>query len=143
MAFGYSKTTNAFYDMSRKDLFIEAGTWPDDVIEVEQNIADEFMQMPPVGKRRIPGPDGLPAWGDIPPPTTDELIAYAETDKQQRIAAANSFMNSKQWPGKAAIGRLKGDELTQYNLWLDYLDELEALNTYAGKDVEWPDKPAV
>ncbi len=31
-------------------------------------------------------------------------------------------MNSKQWPGKAAIGRLKGEELAQYNLWLDYLE---------------------
>ncbi|WP_204528018.1 tail fiber assembly protein, partial [Citrobacter cronae] len=30
---------------------------------------------------------------------------------------------------KAAIGRLKGDELAQYNLWLDYLDALEALDT--------------
>lgn len=38
-------------------------------------------------------------------------------------------MNSRQWPGKAAIGRLKGDDLTQYNLWLDYLDALEAVDT--------------
>ncbi|MBX8901967.1 tail fiber assembly protein [Citrobacter freundii] len=142
MEFGYSKTTNAFYDMSRKDLFIEAGTWPDDVIEVEQNIADEFMQTPPSGKQRISGDDGLPAWGDIPPPTKEDSIAAAEYERQSRIDAANNFMNSKQWPGKAAIGRLKGDELLQYNLWLDYLDALEAVDTSSAPDIKWPTPPA-
>ncbi len=47
-------------------------------------------------------------------------------------------MNSKQWPGKAAIGRLKGDELTQYNLWLDYLDAPELVDTFGAPDIEWP-----
>lgn len=50
-------------------------------------------------------------------------------------------MNSKQWPGKAAIGRLKGDELEQYGLWLDYLDALEVLNISSAPDIEWPISP--
>lgn len=53
----------------------------------------------------------------------------------------NNFMNSKQWPGKAAIGRLKGDELVQYNLWLDYLDALEAVDTSSAPDIKWPTPP--
>lgn len=44
-------------------------------------------------------------------------------------------MNSKQWLGNAAIGRLKGDALAQYNLWLDYLDELEAVDTSTAPDI--------
>ncbi|MGT3892490.1 tail fiber assembly protein, partial [Escherichia coli] len=51
--------------------------------------------------------------------------------------------NSKQWPGKAAIGRLKGDELEQYNSWLDYLDALELVDTSGAPDIEWPTPPAV
>ncbi|MGT5875404.1 tail fiber assembly protein, partial [Escherichia coli] len=49
----------------------------------------------------------------------------------------------KQWPGKAAIGRLKGEELAQYNLWLDYLDALELVDTSSAPDIEWPTPPAV
>ncbi|ELQ3566558.1 tail fiber assembly protein [Salmonella enterica] len=68
-------------------------------------------------------------------------VAAAESQKQQLTAQANLYMNSKQWPGKAAIGRLKGDELTQYNLWLDYLDALEAVDTSSAPDIKWPTPP--
>ncbi|EBZ6076058.1 tail fiber assembly protein, partial [Salmonella enterica subsp. enterica serovar Weslaco] len=83
---------------------------------------------------------GKPSWVDIPPPTKEELVKFAESERQRRIDAANDFMNSKQWPGKAAIGRLKDDDLLQYNLWLDYLDTLEAVDTSSATDIEWPDK---
>lgn len=76
-----------------------------------------------------------------PPPTHDELILAAEFERQRRIDTANDYMNSKQWPGKAAIGRLKGDELSQYNLWLDYLDALEAVDTSSAPDINWPEVP--
>lgn len=85
----------------------------------------------------------MPAWGDIPPPTREELIVVADVEKQKRIDLANDYMNGKQWPGKAAIGRLKGEELAQYNLWLDYLDALELVDTASAPDIEWPTPPAV
>lgn len=69
-------------------------------------------------------------------------VAAANADKQARISQANAYMHSKQWPGKAAIGRLKGGELEQYNLWLDYLDALEAVDTSSAPDINWP-TPAV
>lgn len=87
--------------------------------------------------------NGFPAWSEIPPPTHEEQIAAAELKKQQLINQANDYMNSKQWAGKAAIGRLKGEELAQYNLWLDYLDALELVDTSSAPDIEWPTPPAV
>ncbi|WP_112872552.1 tail fiber assembly protein [Escherichia coli] len=102
-----------------------------------------FYDTPPEGKYRCVGEDGLPAWADIPPPTREEQIASAETKKQQLINQANDYMNSRQWVGKAAIGRLKGEELAQYNLWLDYLDALELVDTSSAPDIEWPTPPAV
>ena len=137
--YGYSKTKNAFYDLSRKALFIAAGTWPDDVVGIDMSIVQEFIQTPPDGKKRIAGADGMPAWGDIPPPGRDDLISFAEMDKQQRINQANSYMNSKQWPGKAAMGRLSKDDQAKYGMWLDYLDALEAVNTSTAPDIAWPD----
>ena len=44
---------------------------------------------------------------------------------------------------RAGIGRLKGEELAQYNLWLDYLDALELVDTSGAPDIEWPTPPAV
>ncbi|WP_141036406.1 tail fiber assembly protein, partial [Escherichia coli] len=56
---------------------------------------------------------------------------------------ANVYINKRQWLGKAAIGRVKADELEQYNLWLDYLDTLELVDTSSAPDIEWPTPPAV
>lgn len=73
----------------------------------------------------------------------ESAISAAENKKRHLINEATEYVNSKQWPGKATIGRLKGDELTQYNLWLDYLDELEAVDTSSAPDINWPVPPGV
>ncbi len=78
-----------------------------------------------------------------PPPTLEEIIAAANAVKQRLTDEANTYMNSKQWPGKAAIGRLKGDDLLQYNVWLDYLDALDAIDTTNAPEIEWPTPPVV
>ena len=113
-----------------------------DAMPVDDAVFNEFgLGFPPEGKRRVVSKKGLPAWGDIPAPSHEQLVAAADADKQNRISQANNYMNGKQWPGKAALGRLKGDELTQYNLWLDYLDALAAVDTTPAPDIAWPVKP--
>lgn len=131
---------NAFYLSENIDLYKEKGTWPSDAIIVEDSLFDEFNSPPP-GKIRAAGENGLPVWVDIPHPTPGEIIAIAESKKKILISDANRYISSKQWPGKAAIGRLKGDELAQYNLWLDYLDELEAVDISTAPNIIWPEQP--
>ncbi|TBR63992.1 tail fiber assembly protein, partial [Escherichia sp. E1S7] len=70
-------------------------------------------------------------------------VAAAETEKQTHIYQTNTYINSKQWPGKAAMGRLKDTEKEQYNLWLDYLDALEAVDILNAPDINWPVTPEV
>lgn len=41
------------------------------------------------------------------------------------------------------MGRLKRDALTQYGLWLDYLDALEAVDTSSAPNIVWPTHPEV
>ncbi|ELT6379904.1 tail fiber assembly protein [Salmonella enterica] len=138
----FSASTCGFYDSRAMSDYILRGSFPDDAIEMtEKEISLFYMTLPPVGKI-LGSNSGRPAWSDIPPPTHEELVAVAEREKKLRIATANDFMSSKQWPGKAAIGRLKGDELAQYNLWLDYLDALEAVDTTSAPDIKWPTSPA-
>ena len=78
----------------------------------------------------------------VPEPSHEEVIAAAEEKKQSLISEANEYMNSKQWPGQAAMGRLSDAEKEQYNAWLDYLDALEAIDTSSAPDIEWPTSPA-
>lgn len=137
----FSPSTLGFYPIEMKEEYLTNGSLPSDVIEVSDSVRNEYNFAPPEGKQ-LSSSQNMPVWIDIPAPTHDELIAEAEREKQQRIDAANDFMNSKQWPGKAVIGRLKGDELAQYILWLDYLDALEAVDTSSAQDIEWPTPPA-
>ncbi|HGG8867415.1 TPA: tail fiber assembly protein [Enterobacter asburiae] len=136
----YSAKKNAFYPVSLEDAYRDANSWPEDGVEVDDSVYLEYSATPPEGKVRV-AKDGMPSWADIPPPTHEELVASADAEKQKRIDQANDYMNSKQWPGKAAMGRLKDSEKEQYNAWLDYLDELEAVDTSTAPDIKWPDKP--
>ncbi len=141
----YLYVNNLAYPYELQSLYVEKGEWPEEKgVDIDEVIFREyFYDTPPEGKYRCVGEDGLPAWADIPPPTREEQIASTETKKQQLINQANEYINSKQWPGKASIGRLKGEELAQYNLWLDYLDALELVDTSGAPDIEWPTPPAV
>lgn len=139
--FVYSPSQNMVIPLAQKQLYVDAGTWPDDLVKITDETANEFSQQFPRGKTMSHDNNNQPCWVDIPPPTRDELIAAAELDKQRRTDEANAYMNSKQWPGKAAIGRLKGDELRYYGLWLDYLDALVAVDTSSAADIIWPLPP--
>ncbi|QLO46425.1 tail fiber assembly protein [Enterobacter cloacae] len=136
----FSATTLAFYPLEMKVDYENSGSWPDDGVEVSDEVYNEFLT-PPSGKMRG-AHDGLPCWVDIPPPTHNELVAAADAEKERRIIEANDYINSKQWPGKAAMGRLKDSEKAQYNAWLDYLDALDAVDTSKVPDITWPTPPA-
>ncbi|HCX4521977.1 TPA: tail fiber assembly protein [Escherichia coli] len=141
--FFYSASQNIILWSSLKDEFKANDSWPDDALALTDEQAEEFINSPPEGKIRVAGEDGFPAWIDLPPPTHEELIADADSQKQYLIEQANDYINSKQWPGKAALGRLKDSEKEQYNLWLDYLDALEAVDTSSAPDINWPIPPEV
>lgn len=93
MSYGYSKTTNAFYDMSREAAFIAAGTWPGDVQAVPADVVAEFMQSPPAGTQRVAGSDGLPVWADVPPPSADDIIHINQLNKNLLLERAAREIN--------------------------------------------------
>ncbi|HAH9927003.1 TPA: tail fiber assembly protein [Escherichia coli] len=144
MPYVYSAKNNAFFFKPELPLYEKAGWDLSDIVDVSDDLFFEFAQdRNPEGLRRVAGSDGLPAWEKLPPQTYEELVATSDLQKQRLINQANEYMYSKQWPGKAAIGRLKGEELAQYNLWLDYLDALKLVDTSSAPDIEWPTPPAV
>lgn len=139
MNYLYSASGNLFYVEEWESDY--GKNWPLDCVDVTETQFHEFTDEPPAGKMRVSGDDGLPCWGDIPPPTHEEKVAVSEVEKQSRIDQANAYMNGRQWPGKAAMGRLTDVERSQYNDWLDYLDALEEVNISTAPNVIWPEKP--
>lgn len=138
----YSPGNNAFYPTSLEAEYKEAGTWPDDLIDVSDGVYREFASdAAPEGKQRIAGSDGLPAWEDIPPPTKAHLIERAGQKKQTLITEVNAETQMLQT--KLALGRITPDEKALLNAWLDYLDELEAVDVSTAPDIIWPVKPEV
>ncbi|MBB6984730.1 tail fiber assembly protein [Escherichia coli] len=131
-----------FYPVSIMGSYINAGVDLSDAVEIDDSIVNIYRAQPPAGKM-LGVVDGKPGWIDVPPPTPEEMAAAAENERLRRIDDANDFMDSRQWPGKAAIGRLKDADLAQYNLWLDYLDALYAVDASAAPDINWPIAPAV
>ena len=139
--YAYSPTSNLFYPVALRADYEKASSWPADPLGVSDEIYFEYSGIPPEGKIRRSDINGMPCWIDAPSKSKEELIAEAEKVRQVLIAQANDYMNSKQWPGKAAIGRLRGNELAQYNLWLDYLDILDAMTISGVEAISWPVPP--
>ncbi|EPH0495428.1 TPA: tail fiber assembly protein [Enterobacter asburiae] len=139
----YSAKHNSFFPLELKDDYINGIGWPEDAVEVTEQVYSKFTGEPPKGQKRVAGKNGLPEWEDIPPPTHEEIVAHAEVERQSRTDAANDYINSNQWPGKAALGRLNDTDKAKYNAWLDYLDSIGAVDVSAAPDLNWPTPPGM
>lgn len=137
----FSPSSLAFYPEDIMTLYEEAGTLPDDLVGVSDEAFAIYSGIPPEGKTRGVTEEKQPTWIDLPPLSHEKAVEVANADKKCRIDQANEYMNSKQWPGKAAMGRLKDLDKAQYNAWLDYLDALDAVDTSSAPDIDWPIPP--
>ncbi|HAW0902666.1 MULTISPECIES: tail fiber assembly protein [Enterobacteriaceae] len=106
---------------------ISADTWNALLIAQQEGCEIDFSVFPPVAKE--------------PVRTHEDDVNDAELKKQYLLDQTNEYINGRQWPGKAAMGRLSEDERAQYNLWLDYLDALEAVDTSSAPNISWPSQP--
>ncbi|WP_228350984.1 MULTISPECIES: tail fiber assembly protein [Limnobaculum] len=68
-------------------------------------------------------------------------ITVAEAEKQRLTDEASTYINTQQWPSKLALGRLSEADKVKFNLWLDYLDILNAIDTSQAPNIEWPKSP--
>ncbi|WP_412097173.1 tail fiber assembly protein [Citrobacter braakii] len=132
-----------FFSSEQMGFYVQgASDIPPNSVEISTDIYNKFVGVTwPEGKILGADNSGGPAWVDAPPLTREEELAAADSKKQALIDQANEYMNRKQWPGKAAMGRLRDEEKAQYNTWLDYLDALDAVDTSSAPDIDWPIPP--
>ncbi|WZB71327.1 tail fiber assembly protein [Achromobacter xylosoxidans] len=139
----YSAASNAFYPVTLRDDYERSGTWPTDGVPVDEDVFCEFACAPaPHGKTRVVGPDGLPAWGDIPPPSAEQVLADAMALRASLMAQATTAIAPLQDAADLKIATAA--ELQQLQAWKTYRVQLNRLASDAGfpASVSWPDQPA-
>lgn len=137
----YSSSKNVFYPESKLANYEAAGNLPDDLIDVSDDVFREFTATPAVGRVRVAGSDGLPSWGDIPPPSHEELIAIAEQVRQQLLAHADAVMLD--WRTELMLGEISDANRAKLSAWLAYKNEVKAVDvTFDPESINWPAPPA-
>lgn len=131
----YSKKENGF--------FTDINAAPADAVKISEELWAQLLKGQDAGQLITSDQNGYPVLTDPAKPTHDELIAMAEATRKFNINEANSYINGKQWPSRLALGRLSASEKSQLNLWLDYLDALEAVDISSAPDIAWPEQPAI
>lgn len=117
-----------------------AGMWPENGIDVSDEVAAEFTGQPPEGKTIGVGADGMPAWVDIPPPTREELISAAEQVRQQLLAHADAVILD--WRTELMLGKISDANRAKLSAWLAYKNEVKSADvTTAPEHVNWPVPP--
>lgn len=138
----YSPSTNSFYPDDLLSVYEDAGTLPNDLVPVDEDVFREFTATPEPGKMRVAGSDGLPAWGDIPPPTHEELLAIAEQVRQQLLTRADAVMLD--WRTELMLGEISDANRAKLSAWMAYKNEVKAVDvTTYPEHVNWPVPPEV
>lgn len=138
--FQYSPSTNSFYPDDLLSVYEEAGTLPNDLIPASEDVFRVFTATPEPGKMRVAGSDGLPAWGDIPPPTHEELIAIAEQVRQQLLTHADAVMLD--WRTELMLGEISDANRAKLSAWLAYKNDVKAVDVTTNPEhINWPVLP--
>lgn len=61
----YSPSLNTFFLADFMARYEDAGTLPDDAVEVTEDVFNQYFGEPPEGKMLAPDSNGLPSWVDI------------------------------------------------------------------------------
>ncbi|WP_431297280.1 tail fiber assembly protein [Rahnella sp. PAMC 25559] len=136
----YSAVDNAFYPYSLEDEYKAAGSWPEDGIDVEESLFQDFTADVPTGKVRVAGDDKLPAWGDVSALTHDESVAQAKETKAQLISSAKQAISI--WQSELLMDEISDADKTSLKLWISYIKEIQAVDITQPGSIEWPTPPA-
>jgi hypothetical protein len=136
----YSAKTNMFYPVEMQEEYEQSGEWPLEGKEVDEEGFNEFTSQAPSGKMRIAGADGLPAWGDLPAPTQEQLIQQAENQKTALLNEASNV--TADWRVELSLGIISDDDKASLTAWMQYVKAVKAVDTSKAPNITWPSKPA-
>ncbi len=119
----FSATTLSFYPKDLLEIYTDAGSLPDDLIEVDDDTYTQFINLPPEGKMRGANKKGFPVWVNIPAPiiTADEMGADARGYRDAFIVATDPMMVSDYCIDDIPLTEAQREELiatrARYRVW--------------------------
>lgn len=135
----FSAKTLLFYPKNMMDEYKASGSWPNDAIEVSEDIYKEFLTSPK-GKTRSATSNGTPCWIDVPLPTHENLVSLAEQKKNRLFAEANTAIAPLQ--DAQDLDMATGNEQDLLLAWKKYRVLLNRVDTSTALGIEWPTPPA-
>lgn len=140
MKYLYSSKNDAFYPLDLKDMYEEAGSWPDDGIEVADDVFNQFTGEPPKNQHRGGDADGLPSWIANPPPSHEDEVAVAEQQKSSLLSEAQQTISI--WQSELQLGIISDEDKASLTAWISFIKAVKAVDTSNAPDIAWPIEPS-
>ncbi|WP_410528923.1 tail fiber assembly protein [Serratia sp. AXJ-M] len=136
----FSAKTKSFYPEVLLEYYEEAGTLPDDLLDVSDEIYSIFSGPPPEGKVRG-SKKGKPVWANIPPLTKEQLQQQAAIQKQSDMDKANNIIAPLE--RAVRLGLATREEQSALNEWETYSVLLSRIDTSEAPNINWPNPPSL
>lgn len=136
----YSAKNNAFYPDVLRDEYEQAGSWPDDLVEISDVAYNALFAGQSDGKVITPGDDGHPVLTDPPPPTNEQLAAQANSRIKSLMAQATTAIAPLQ--DAEDLGIQTDEEAAMLKAWKTYRVLLSRV-TPEDEKINWPDMPVI
>lgn len=126
----FTKSTSPVGFYSTKPEGIES-------VEISDTLWLELISAQNKGKIISVDSAGFPIIEDMPAPTPEVLMQFAESERQARLSYARESISI--WNTKLLMKRpLTESETEKLGMWMDYID---AVNTVDLSDAHWPEVP--
>ncbi|CAM3356252.1 TPA: hypothetical protein GF684_02780 [Escherichia coli] len=129
-----------YCSLSMSGFYIEGASVeiPDDAVELdeetyntlmggnhEEGMEIDFSSFPPTLVKAVP--------------TTDQLIEIAEQQKAQKLSDAQNKISL--WQTELQLGIISDEDKANLIDWINYIKELQAMDTSLAPNVDWPVEP--
>ncbi|KYP88514.1 hypothetical protein WB91_17360 [bacteria symbiont BFo1 of Frankliniella occidentalis] len=136
----YSAKNNAFYPDVLRDEYEQAGSWPDDLVEISDVAYNALFAGQSAGKVITLGDNGRPVLTDPPPPTNEQLVAQANSRIKSLMAQATTAIAPLQ--DAEDLGIQTNEEAAMLKAWKTYRVLLSRVKPEDEK-INWPEMPQV
>ena len=135
----YSARNNAFYPALLKADYISVGSWPDDVIELDDETYAALLEEQSAGKQIVSDKYGKPTLSEPPTPTPEVLVHKAVTQKDRLMQEARETISLLERAVKLEMA--SKEEILLLDEWERYSILLYRVDVSTAPDIDWPQRP--
>lgn len=136
----YSAKDNTFFPESLKEIYMQAGTWPENAKEVGEMDFQNLMAGQSENKVITADEAGYPVLSERETDHHIDAVKQAETEKALRMAAAAEAIAPLQ--DAVDIGMATEDEVGRLKAWKACRVLLNRVDVSEAPDITWPEIPA-